>query len=102
MRANSLKRSRRCFEQALDQGQLRRAQACLEASVVEDRSPAANAARARLAERWLAYAEERIGAGDWSEAETALVQARHWQPFHPGISTASARLRMARGREPNR
>lgn len=92
--------SRRCFEQALDQGQLRRAQACLEASVVQDMSPGVTAARARLAERWLAYAEERIGAGDWVEAETAVAHARRWQPSHPGISAASLRLRTARGSTP--
>lgn len=94
--------SRRCFEQALDQGQLRRAQACLEASVAQDASAAANPARARLAERWLGYAEERIGAGDWSEAESAIAHARQWQPANPGIAAASARLRTARGKTPAR
>jgi tetratricopeptide (TPR) repeat protein len=92
--------SRRCFEQALDQGQLRRAQVCLEAGVVQDITPALSAARSRLAERWLAYAEERIGAGDWTEAETAVAHARRWEPTHPGIAAASARLRTARRTTP--
>jgi hypothetical protein len=59
-----------------------------------------SAARSRLAERWLAYAEERIGAGDWTEAETAVAHARRWEPTHPGIAAASARLRTARRTTP--
>ena len=31
-----------------------------------------------------------------------VVQARHWQPPHPGIANASARLRVARGRDQQR
>lgn len=89
--------SRKCFDQALDQGHLKRAQSCLEAFVVQEASSAADQARRRMAERWLAYAEERIGASDFSEAETALANVRHWQPTHPGLADAATRLRTARG-----
>ncbi len=94
--------SARCFDQALDQGQLKRAQSCLEAYVVQEASPAAEKARRRMAERWLGYAEERIGAGDFTEAQTALAHARHWQPKHPGLAGATTRLRTAQGNSPKR
>jgi len=94
--------TRRCFDQALDQGQLNRAQSCLEAVVVQDASPATDQARRRMAERWLAYADERIGASDFVEAETAIAHARRWQPTHPGLKGAAARLRTARGASPKR
>ena len=89
--------SRKCFDQALDHGQLRRAQSCLEAYLVQEASPAAERARRHMAERWLGYAEERIGAGDFTEAETALAHVRHWQPALPGLAGATTRLRTARG-----
>ena len=94
--------SGRCFDEALDQGQLKRAQSCLEAMVVQDASPATDRAQRRMAERWLAYADERIGASDFIEAEKALAHVRHWQSAHPGLKGAVARLRAARGSSPKR
>ena len=94
--------SRKCFDQALDQGQLKRAHSCLEAYVVQEASPAAEQARGRMAERWLAYADERIGASDFAEAENALAHVRHWQPAHPGLAGATTRVRTARGTSPKR
>ena len=94
--------SSRCFDQALDEGQLKRAQSCLEAMVVQGSSTATERARRRMAERWLGYADERIGASDFPEAENALAHARHWQPTNPGLKDASARLRIARGASPKR
>lgn len=88
--------SRKCFEQALDLGRLNRAQACLEASVQVDAASASASSRQRLAERWLAYAEERIGASDWTEAEKAIGRARQWQPAHPRLAGLERRLRTAR------
>ena len=91
-------RSRACFEQAMTDSQLKRAQSCLEASLtLEPASASAGEARHRLAERWLAYAEERIGANDYVEAEKAVAFARHWQPTHPLLKATAARLRRARG-----
>lgn len=91
-------RSRECFERAMTDNQLKRAQSCLEANLtVEPYSPAATDARNRLAERWLAYAEERIAASDHVEAEAALASARRWQPSHPKLKPMTARLQRARG-----
>ena len=91
-----IRRSRACFEHALSGGQLRRGQSCLEASLAADPAWAGgNDARLRMAERWLAYADERIGASDYAEAEQALAFARRWQPQHPQIKVTEARLRRA-------
>jgi hypothetical protein len=54
-------------------------------------------ARRQLAERWLAYADERIGASDWEEAAQALAAAGRWQPDHAQLPAARARLARARG-----
>jgi tetratricopeptide (TPR) repeat protein len=94
-------RSRACFEQAMTGNQLKRAQTCLEANLsLEPYSAAANDARHRLADRWLAYAEERIAASDYPEAEMALAFARQWQPTHPKLKVTMARLQRARGSSP--
>ena len=94
-----LARSRECHAQALATGKLRRAQECLEAWQAQD--PAGEglaAARREFAARWLAYADERIGASDWKEAQAALAAARRWDPRHPQLAAAEARLRRARGK----
>jgi hypothetical protein len=95
------RRGRACFAQAMAAGKLRRVDACLEAWLAPD--PAAEGiaeARRQVAERWLAYADERIGAGDWTEARHALAAARHWQPTHPALPAAQARLARAQGLQP--
>ena len=94
--------ARRCFEQSLAENRLGRAQACLEARMLQDAAAGTEAARGALAERWLAYAQERIGAGDWGEAERALGNVRRWQPAHPLLDATQARLRTARGQSPSR
>ena len=92
------RRSRECFEQALTANQIKRAQSCLEARLLLEPGLAnAGEARHRLADRWLAYAEERIGASDYAEAEKALQSVRQWQPAHPMLKATMARLRKARG-----
>ena len=94
--------AQRCFDQALGEGRLGRAQACLEARMLQDPASVTESARTALAERWLGYAQERIGAADWAQAEAALVNVRRWQPQHPGLDAAQARLRTARGPTPTR
>jgi tetratricopeptide (TPR) repeat protein len=90
--------ARECFMQAMATGKLRRADACLQAWQAPDRAATGIAEASRqLAERWLAYADERIGASDWSEATEALASARRWQPGHPQLPAAQARLARARG-----
>lgn len=90
--------SRACFEQAMGNGHLKRAQSCLEASLALDPvSAQTRDGMERLAGRWLAYAEERIGASDYVEAETAVAFARRWQPTHPLLKPTAERLQQARG-----
>jgi tetratricopeptide (TPR) repeat protein len=90
--------TRTCFDQALAETRLHGAQSCLEAREALDPDGAGVAeARQRLAAAWLAYAEERIGASDYAEAEKALGFVRRWQPTHPRLRRTSARLRQARG-----
>lgn len=94
-------RSRHCFEQAMTAGHLHRAQSCLEANLAQEPAAAtAGDARRRLADRWIAYAEERIAANDFVEAEKALAFTRHWQPAHPKLQATRARLKRARGASP--
>jgi hypothetical protein len=96
--SQSQRRGRECFAQAMATGKLRRAEACLEQWMAPD--PAAEGiaeARRQLAERWLAYADERIGASDWDEATQALAAAGRWQPDHAQLPVARARLARARG-----
>ena len=92
------RRGRECFAQAMAAGKLRRAEECLASWLAPD--PAAEGiadAQRQLAERWLAYADERIGASDWEEAAQALAAAGRWQPQHPLLPAAQARLARARG-----
>lgn len=87
-----------CFEQAMTGGQLTKAQSCLEARLTLDPlATSAHEARHRLAERWLAYAEERIAASDYPEASRALGYARRWEPNHSRIGAVTKRLRQAKG-----
>lgn len=90
--------SRTCFEQALTDNKLHRAQSCLEAREALDPEAAGlREARRRMAAAWMAYADERIGASDYPEAEQALAFVRRWQPGHPRLKAMAARLRQARG-----
>ena len=90
--------ARACFDKSMADGRLTQAQSCLEASIALDPITAqTREAMLQLAGRWLAYAEERIGASDYKEAERAIASARRWQPGHPGIKPIATRLQQARG-----
>jgi hypothetical protein len=52
-------------------------------------------ARRRLAQRWLAVGDERLGAGDVQGATAALASARAVDPATPGIDAFSQRLQTA-------
>jgi hypothetical protein len=94
----SQRRGRTCFAQAMASGKLRRAETCLEDWMAPDPGAEGIAeARRLLAERWLAYADERIGASDWDEATQALAAAGRWQPEHAQLPAARSRLARARG-----
>ena len=93
----SQRRGSDCFAQAMAVGKLRRADECLREWLALD--PAATGvadARKQLAERWLAYADERIGASDWNEAAKALASAKHWHPENSQLPAAETRLARAR------
>lgn len=88
--------ARRCYQDRLRNNDLGRAQACLDrwqslAADDVDLSPA----RRRLAERWLAHGEERLGAGEVQRAAAALVAARRIDPATPGLDAFAERLRAA-------
>jgi len=90
-----------CFETALSVNQLRRAQECLDASLlVEAARRDAAADRARLSERWAARAEERLGASDLAAADAAYEAARRLTPRDAGLEALGQRLRRARAASP--
>ncbi|GAB2670524.1 hypothetical protein [Arenimonas aestuarii] len=92
------RRARACFEDELAGNRLGAAQACLDALVVRDRGGDALAdERRRLADRWLAFGEERLGAGEFALARRALSAAREVDPSNPRLETFAERLRRAGG-----
>lgn len=87
-----------CFERELRANSLGRANACLDArAALADDPRALAAARQRLAQRWLAIGEERLGAGNLPGARAALQSAREADPSVPGLAEFAARLRTASG-----
>ncbi|HEY9143617.1 MAG TPA: hypothetical protein VIM90_06250, partial [Arenimonas sp.] len=92
------RRARACFEDELAGNRLGAAQACLDALVVRDRGGDELAGdRRRLADRWLAFGEERLGAGEFALARRALSAAREVDPSNPRLETFAERLRRAGG-----
>lgn len=89
------RRSRACFEDALAGNGLSVAQACLAA--MEARAGPLPRERRRLADRWLAYGDERLGANERALARRALEAARALDPAHPGLALFEERLRRAGG-----
>ncbi len=94
--ARLLPEARRCFERGLRDNDLGRARACLDARAIVDSDDAALAgARRRLAGRWLAVGDERLGAGDLRGASAALASARALDPATPGLAEFERRTRAA-------
>jgi tetratricopeptide (TPR) repeat protein len=92
------RRARACFEDELAGNRLSRAQACLDARAVRERGGDSLAGdRRRLADRWLAFAEERLGANELALARRALDSAQALDPTHPGLVLIAERLRRAGG-----
>jgi hypothetical protein len=88
--------SRECFEHELRGNRLTHAQACLDAWITLGGGDAASrAARQRLASRWLAVGEERLGAGEVFSAERAMLTARDLDPATPGLDAFAERVRLA-------
>lgn len=85
-----------CFERELRANSLGRANACLDVrAALGDDGRAIAAARRRLAQRWLAIGDERLGAGELRGARAALESAREADPSVPGLAEFAERLRTA-------
>lgn len=92
------RRARACFEDELAGNRLARAQACLDARAVRAHGGDGLAGeRRRLADRWLAFAEERLGANELALARRALQSAQALDPGHPGLAVIAERLDRAGG-----
>ncbi|MBP6626937.1 MAG: hypothetical protein KA187_05920 [Arenimonas sp.] len=92
------RRAQACFEDELAGNRLGRAQACLDARALRERGGDALVAdQRRLADRWLAFAEERLGANELALARRALDSARRLDPAHPGLAAMAERLALAGG-----
>jgi tetratricopeptide (TPR) repeat protein len=102
--ARLLPAARSCFDVALRANQLVRAQGCLDARVqLGEGAVALRAARTRLAARWIAVGEERLGAGELAAAQRAVTSARALDPDAEGLAGFAERTRAAaRAAEANR
>jgi len=93
--ARLLPAARDCFENELRGNRLVRAQACLDARLqLGDRNDLRESRR-RLASRWLAVGDERLGAGEVDAAIRAHAAARALDPTVPGLEALGERLRAA-------
>ncbi len=92
------RRARACFEDELAGNRLARAQTCLDARMAREAGSGALAPeRRRLADRWLAFADERLGANELALARRALQSASVLDPAHPGLAAIAERLARAGG-----
>lgn len=86
--------ARQCLEENLRENRLRAARSCLDAwQALAPADSALPAARRRLAQRWIAVASERLGAGDAAFAVQALAQAQQLDARAPEIAAFAERLR---------
>ena len=90
-----------CFERELRSNSLGRAGTCLDArTALSGDAGELATARRRLAQRWLAVGDERLGAGELRRATSALQSARETDPSAPGLAEFSERLRTASASRP--
>lgn len=88
--------ARRCFDSELRANRVIRARECLDAWQLLEGSGSGTAdARRRLAQRWLAIGDERLGAGEINAAESALAAARELDPSAAGLDDFALRVRTA-------
>jgi len=98
LRASSrlLPAAKACFEKELRGNRLTRARECLDARyLLEGESTALDDSRRRLAQRWLAVGNERLGAGEVQAAQRALASARALDPEVAGLDEFAERVRAA-------
>lgn len=85
--------ARKCFDQALLRNRLTLAGKCLDAlATIEGTSGIVARDRGRLALRWIAFGDERLGAGDLQIARRALDTARAIDPNAAGLEQLSERV----------
>lgn len=88
--------ARSCFEDHLRANRLSGASDCLDTwQALAGRTPATRAASARLAQRWIAVGDERLGAGELDAARRALANARTLDPAAAGLADLAERVRVA-------
>ena len=88
--------ARACFEGHLRGNRLLAARGCLDArSTLEGDTPSVRDARRRLARRWIAVGDERLGAGELDRARHALASARDLDGQVPGLAAFAERVRSA-------
>lgn len=93
--------ARGCFERELRNNSLGKARACLDAwSTLEGNSALLRSERQRLAARWVAVGNERLGGGDVAGARVALQSASAIDPAAPGLQDFSSRLQTAASAQP--
>jgi hypothetical protein len=94
--ARMLPRVRECFENELRDNRLQRARVCMDAGIAlaGDRNEIVDA-RKRLAQRWVAVGEERLGAGDIDGARAAHDAAAGLDARAAGLAEFAERLRAA-------
>ncbi|WP_454829440.1 hypothetical protein [Pseudoxanthomonas wuyuanensis] len=86
----------RCFEDELRSNRIRRAQTCLDAwQTLQPGASTLRDARQRLALKWVAVGDERLGAGDVAFAAQALREAQGLAADAPGLDDFALRVRTA-------
>ena len=94
--ARLLPTAQACFEEELRANNLGRSRSCLDAWIaIEGTGNGLSRARRRLAQRWLAVGDERLGGGDVQGAASALASARAVDPATPEINAFAQRLQTA-------
>lgn len=85
-----------CFEDELRNNRIRRAQTCLDAwQTLQPGEPSLRDARQRLALKWVAVGDERLGAGDVAFAAQAWREAQALAADAPGLADFGQRVRTA-------
>lgn len=94
--AAMLPAARQCHADGLRDNDLGRAQTCLDAwRQLAPGDAEAVQARRRLADRWLAVGDERLGRGQVDGARAALARARALDPATPGLQAFAERVARA-------
>jgi len=87
-----------CVHRETTGNRLARATTCLDAlATLQPAYATLPSLRADLAKHWLAYADERLGAGELDAADRAIASAKQLAPDDPAVKAMQARAKQARG-----